>query len=179
MTTLAGGHELVKLSCASKGASARASSIWKRDSRQFGPQNALDGDSESAWKSAPSEESDPLAFYEIHFNRPVAVHELRMQFQGGFVGGDCAVYWKRPLTSNSSGEQGDTSEEWEESEELFVDPVDSNDTQSFPADVDGNRGKETCIALRIEFGKSSDFYGRIVIYSLEAWGLEVQGNTAT
>jgi len=178
MSSADGDHEIVKLSCTSKGASARASSTWKHDTRKFGPQNALDSQSEAGWKSAPSEENDPMAYYEIHFRRPVLVHEMRMQFQGGFAGMDCIVYKKKSQTTvEGSGEQNnDDNVEWEEYDELFVEPIDSNETQIFPVEMESdlNETNEPCTALRIEFGRSTDFYGRIVIYSLEVWGVEAQ-----
>mmetsp|Transcript_38968 Transcript_38968/g.81530 ORF Transcript_38968/g.81530 Transcript_38968/m.81530 type:complete len:189 (+) Transcript_38968:135-701(+) len=187
MSSADGEHESVKLSCPSKGASARGSSTWKHDTRKFGPQNALDSASDAAWKSAPSEEVDPMAYYEIYFHRPVSVKEMRVQFQGGFVGMDCIVYQKKSsnqttTTTNegsSSGEQqrnnDDKDVEWEEFDELFVEPQDSIEIQTFPVDEmesDEDEAYGTCTALRMEFGKSTDFYGRIVIYSLEIWGTE-------
>lgn len=169
--------EIVALSCVSTGTTSRASSTWKHDTRKFGPQHALDSSSDAAWKSAPSEENDdPMAYYEVYFHRPVAVHELRVQFQGGFVGMDCIVYQKttQPQSAEGSavGEQsnGDDVGEWEEMDELFLDPVDSNEVQTFPAERDSET--KDCTALRIEFGRSTDFYGRLVVYSLEVWGVE-------
>lgn len=151
-----------------------ASSTWQQDTRKFGPQHALDSQSMDAWKSAPSNESNPLAYYEIYFQRPVtSVREIRLQFQGGFVGMDCTVY-KKKLQSNHSANKSCNGCDWEELEEIFVDPVESNDIQIFQAEVDtvSSDDFDPCTALRIEFRKSSDFYGRIVIYSLEVWGLE-------
>lgn len=141
----------------------RASSTWKHDTRKFGPQHALDSQSDEAWKSAPSEETDPLAYYEIHFGRPVSIHELRIQFQGGFAGMDCIVHRRNK-----------EHDEWEEFDELYVDPIDSNEVQTFPTEVDDDENEtiEPCTALKIDFGRSTDFYGRIVIYSLEVWGKE-------
>lgn len=138
----------------------RASSTWKHDTRKFGPLNALNNNTEDAWKSAQSEESDPLAYFEIDFHRPVQVSELRLQFQGGFVGMDCIVYQKNDETTD-----------WEECEDLFIDPIDSNEVQTFESDADDAMSGK-CSSLRIEFGRSTDFYGRIVIYSLEVWGAE-------
>ena len=81
---------------------------------------------------------------------------------------DCTAYTKK-LRDNLDDDQ------WEESEELFLDTIESNDVQIFHADLDAiSLGEiDPCTALRIEFGKSTDFYGRIVIYSLEIWGLEL------
>jgi hypothetical protein len=142
----------------------RASSVWKHDARKFGPLNALDSQTDEAWKSAPSEDNDPLAYYEVHFQQSVCPREIRVQFQGGFVGMDCVVYQKR---------QKDDDNGWEEFEELFVDPIDSNEVQTFPVEMDADeQNNEAISALRIEFGRSTDFYGRIVVYSLEVWGVE-------
>jgi len=147
----------------------RASSIWKHDNRKFGPQNALDISSDAAWKSAPSGESDPLAYYEIYFNRPVIVHKMNIQFQGGFVGMDCIVHKKKHNTDTTT--DNNNEEDWEEFEELYLDTTDTTDVQTFP--VDDDTTEQPCTALRIDFGRSNDFYGRIIIYSLEVWGLEV------
>lgn len=155
----------------------RASSTWKHDTRRFGPANALDGSSDAAWKSAPSEGNDPSAYYEVHFHRDVDVRELRLQFQGGFAGGDCVAYLRR--TDRSDDDEGGPPRDdardgdgWEEFDELFVDPADSNEVQAFPVERDPDEAVEFCRSLRIEFGRSADFYGRIVVYSLEVWGFE-------
>ena len=112
---------------------------------------------------------------------------MRIQFQGGFVGMDCIVYKKTQQNIEREGspkvqgrQTNDNDEkEWEELEELFVDPIDTTDIQTFPADIEPNDTKNeqseySCTALRIEFGRSTDFYGRIVIYSLEVWGVEAE-----
>ena len=81
---------------------------------------------------------------------------------------DCIAYKKRHHQNNDNSSTNDNNDEWEEFEELFLDPIESNDVQVFSSDVDmiANEESDSCTALRIEFGKSSDFYGRIVIYSL-------------
>lgn len=88
---------------------------------------------------------------------------------------DCIAYKKRHHQNNDNSSINDNNDEWKEFEELFLDPIESNDVQVFSSDVDmiANEESDSCTALRIEFGKSSDFYGRIVIYSLEIWGLEL------
>jgi len=85
---------------------------------------------------------------------------------------DCTVYRKKQQHAEGNGDDG---EEWEEFDELYVDPVDSNDIQNFPAELDSDsiETREPCTSLRIEFERSTDFYGRIVIYSFEVWGAEV------
>jgi len=74
---------------------------------------------------------------------------------------ECIVYRK-----NSE------EEEWEEFDELFVEPIDSNEIQTFPIEMESDETVEPCKCLRFEFGKSTDFYGRIVIYSMEVWGVD-------
>ena len=184
----------------SSSSTARASSTWNRDTRRFGPQNALDGTSDLSWNSGPSSASennnemssssdgrssnnyDPSSsssfaqYYEIHFHRSVKVHEIRVQFQGGFVGLDCTVYKqrrrRRRRDDDTNNDIGD--DEWEEMEELYMDPMDTTDVQSFhPSDVNSLPSNPMVTAIRIEFGKSTDFYGRIVLYSIEVWGMEI------
>ena len=48
---------------------------------RFGPQHALDSGTDAAWKSAPSEGSEPN-YYEVIFGRSVEVRDLRIMFQG-------------------------------------------------------------------------------------------------
>lgn len=75
---------------------------------------------------------------------------------------ECMVYKK-----NSE------SDEWEEFEELYLETVESNEIQTFDVELaPGQTTVDPCEAIRIEFDKSSDFYGRIVIYTLEVWGTE-------
>jgi len=163
----------------SSSSTARASSTWNRDTRRFGPQNALDGASDYSWNSGPSassenNESSFAQYYEIHFHRSVKVHEIRVQFQGGFVGLDCTVYkQRRRRDDDTNNDIGD--DEWEEMEELYLDPMDTTDVQSFHPSDDMNSlpSNPMVTAIRIEFGKSTDFYGRIVLYSIEVWGMEI------
>ena len=64
-------------------------------------------------------------------------------------------------------------DDWEEFDELFMDTKESNEVQTFVVELGPDQTTvKPCDAIRIEFEKSSDFYGRIVIYSLEIWGKE-------
>ena len=73
---------------------------------------------------------------------------------------DCTVFTKTT----------DCQEEWEECEDLFIDAEDSNEMQVFEVESTC----VPCVSMRIEFGRSTDFYGRIVIYSLEVWGRRME-----
>jgi hypothetical protein len=71
--------------------------------------------------------------------------------------------------NNKDSEDG----QWEEFDELYMETIESNEVQTFDLELGpGQTAVEPCDAIRIEFGKSSDFYGRIVIYALEVWGTE-------
>ena len=82
----------------------------------------------------------------------------------------------RPPTVTGSHRPGLPSidnDDWEEFEELYMETIESNEVQCFGVEFSPDQSDvEPCRSIRIEFGKSSDFYGRIVIYSLEIWGIE-------
>ena len=151
----------VLLSSPSLGTTARASSVLKKNTKLYGPMNALDATNEtSCWNSdaVPSGASngdEPITF-TIHFGpkRMVQIDEIRIQFQGGFVAEECTACISK----------GD-DQEWVELEEP-IEPEDVNDMQTF-AIADEDR---TCNMLRLSFEGSSDFYGRVTIYKLEVWG---------
>ena len=87
---------------------------------------------------------------------------------------ECIVYRRKtqrdPISNNN---QSNADDEWEEFDELFMETIDSNEVQKFCVESDPPQSSnESCDAIRIEFGKGTDFYGRIVIYSLEVWGFE-------
>jgi len=72
------------------------------------------------------------------------------------------VYKQRRREDDSNDDIGD-DKKWEEMEELYIDPMDTTDVQSFyPSDNMISPSNPIVTAIRIEFGKSTDFYGRIV-----------------
>ncbi|KAL7483052.1 hypothetical protein ACHAWX_000174 [Stephanocyclus meneghinianus] len=80
---------------------------------------------------------------------------------------------KEDAERSYSKQQSHTSYELEEFDELFMETIDSNEVLKFCAECDPNQANnETCDAIRIEFGKITELYGRIVMYSLEVWGFE-------
>ncbi|NXE44352.1 NR2CA protein, partial [Ptilorrhoa leucosticta] len=88
----------------------------------------------------------------LDFPRPVKVSQLHIQFQGGFSSQLCTLEGCR------------TGEELVKISELY--PQDSHAMQiSFP------RVEETVLdKLRITFGSSTDFFGRVVVYHLGVLG---------
>jgi len=152
----------VILSSPSLGTTARASSVLKKNTKLYGPMNALDATNEtSCWNSdavpsGASSSGDESIIFTIHFgpNRMVQIDEVRIQFQGGFVAEECTACISK----------GD-DQEWVELEEP-MEPEDVNDMQTFAIAEDDR----TCNMLRLSFEGSSDFYGRVTIYKLEVWG---------
>jgi hypothetical protein len=83
--------------------------------------------------------------FEFSSPDPPTIKQIVIQFQGGFVGQDCFVEAGDPL----------------ELVENFY-PEDINNPQTFTL------SKPICAKhVKLVFPKSSDFFGRIIIYSLE------------
>lgn len=87
-------------------------------------------------------------FITLDFESPVEFKAVKIQFQGGFAGKDCSM-----IVTKATGE---------EIKEPFY-PEDVNKTQTFAL-----KERETNVkSVRLAFDSSFDFFGRIVIYSLE------------
>uniref|UniRef100_A0A7S2SH16 SUN domain-containing protein n=1 Tax=Eucampia antarctica TaxID=49252 RepID=A0A7S2SH16_9STRA len=173
---------MILLSCPSKGTSASASSVLNRNSKLYGPMNALDLKSgiSNCWNSdavvAPNggsknnnsvdgnDEGTSIDFI-IDFHRTVCVEEIRIQFQGGFVGKDCILY----VPNNNNDEK---EEKWLELEEAIVEPEDTTEVQCFDLTEESETNRRHCPTLKLKFDDSSDFYGRVTIYKIEVWGTE-------
>lgn len=137
-------------------ARCRVSSVLERNRAQYGADNMLPGaDAAACWAS---DQGRPQRV-QLAFQRPVRVGELRVMFQGGFVGQEMQLHVRR-----SGG-----NSEWEVVGGGAKDPEDSNELQSFPLSVDG-----PVDAMNVTFGRSTDFYGRVIVYSLDVLGWEAQ-----
>ncbi|NWV42247.1 NR2CA protein, partial [Grantiella picta] len=141
----------------------RVSSVLNRDVKQFGKQHLFDGSEETCWNS----DQGTSQWVTLDFPRPVKVSQLHLQFQGGFSSRLCTLEGCR------------TGEELVKISELY--PQDSHAMQiSFPRMMGGGFGgffgdfsivEETVLdKLRITFGSSTDFFGRIVVYHLGVLG---------
>jgi len=93
----------------------------------------------------------------VEFKRRVVVHEICLQFQAGFSAEMCRVMLKKPADDGASGE-------WEDCEET-LEPDDSLELQTFPLELPVD-----CVGLRLIFEDFCDFYGRITLYQMQAWG---------
>ena len=78
---------------------------------------------------------------------------------GGFVGVDCELLLRK-----------DEEGKFQKLEDAYVEPDDTNELQEFI--IPDSDTQPICTALRLSFGKSTDFYGRIMIYRFEVWGYE-------
>ncbi|NXV08738.1 NR2CA protein, partial [Cettia cetti] len=168
----------------------RVSSVLNRDVKQFGKQHLFDGSEETCWNSdqvwaqgqgqaaePPRARCDTAVptqgtsqWVTLEFPSPVKVSQLHIQFQGGFSSRLCTLEGCR------------TGEELVKISELY--PQDSHAMQiSFPRRMAGGnlgifwefccpgRVEETVLEkLKITFGSSTDFFGRIVVYHLGVLG---------
>lgn len=105
----------------------------------------------SCWNSAQGRPQ----YVHVYFHRVVSVASLDFMFQGGFVGQQVQVHFKQ------SGENA----LWEMAT-IDIDPIDSNDLQTFACALPHIQ------ALAFTFQRSTDFYGRVVIYRLQVWGTD-------
>ena len=123
---------------------AKVSSVLNKNVKEFGKKFLFDGREDTCWNS---DQGSPQ-FVLISFEKPPEkISQLQIQFQGGFVGTQCHVVVNETQTV-----------------EFF--PEDSNKLQTFSLD-----NVENCESLKIVFGASTDFFGRITIYQLKllAW----------
>jgi hypothetical protein len=60
----------------------RASSTWQQNTKIFGPLNALNNETEVAWKSAPSEDSELKNRWKAKFTIHTFAIKLQKQMEG-------------------------------------------------------------------------------------------------
>ncbi|NXE99460.1 NR2CA protein, partial [Menura novaehollandiae] len=139
----------------------RVSSVLNRDVKQFGKKHMFDGSEETCWNS----DQGTSQWVTLDFPRTVKVSQLHIQFQGGFSSRLCTLEGCR------------TGEELVKISELY--PQDNHAMQiSFPGMMMGGgiqgfrfQVEETVLdKLRITFGSSTDFFGRVVVYHLGVLG---------
>ncbi|XP_046883479.1 nuclear receptor 2C2-associated protein [Hypomesus transpacificus] len=126
---------------------SRVSSVLNRDVKQFGKKYMFDNNEETCWHS----DQGDTQWVALEFPQPVQVSELRLQFQGGFSGKTCRM--------EGSPKDGSFSKICD-----FY-PEDDNSAQSFPI-----REASVVHNLKIVFENSADFFGRIIVYSLDVLG---------
>jgi hypothetical protein len=144
----------------------RASSVLRRNVRQFGTANMFDGKEDTCWNS---DQGTPQTL-ELRFPQPVRVADVVVTFQGGFVGQDVDFTLLLPATASASpGDSAGAEGAWVPAG--HAEPDDVNVEQVFPLDA----GAAAALGLRIVFGRSTDFYGRVTVYKLDVRGWRAAG----
>lgn len=128
----------------------RASSILQKNTKLYGPLNALDSKESTCWNSEGIEGS--TQWFLLDFGRPVEPTEIRLQFQAGFAAEICHIDVK--------------DVEWEALDEVEWEDVHEIQTVTLEK-------TKTCTAIKLTFSEMTDFYDRVTIYRLEVWGKEV------
>lgn len=165
MTTTKRDKDIILLSQSSRGTIAKASSILQNNKKLYGPSNALDyTNTLTSWNSEGNSNGKNESFLVIDFsggqNRTVDPVELVVQFQAGFAAEEITVYRKITTTANKP--------QWSRVEEIEAE--DYHEAQSFPLAME-----EPTTALKIVFGETTDFYGRVIVYQIKIHGTE-EGN---
>ena len=119
---------------------AKVSSVLNKNVREFGKKFLFDHTDDTCWNS---DQGSPQ-FITLTFETPLKISQVQIQFQGGFVGTNCHF----------------VVNDGPDTVEFF--PEDSNKTQNFRLDL-----QDKCTSLKIVFGGSTDFFGRITIYHLK------------
>ncbi|KAJ2629360.1 Nuclear receptor 2C2-associated protein [Coemansia sp. RSA 1290] len=129
----------------------KVSSVLNRDVTGLGKQNLFDGNSETCWNS---EQGTPQHIL-VEFKQPVCIHSVVVQFQGGFAGKTTKLI------------DGDSK-----SEICPLYPEDNNKTQTLnlPLQEHGVERQK----IKLQFVNSTDFHGRIIVYSLDFCGSVAQ-----
>lgn len=129
--------------------SCAVSSTLDRNVTEFGKQHMFDGNASTCWSS----HTGSPQYVSIGFDEPVRVSAVRLMFQGGFVGRECMVQTRVTVLDS-----------WQDV--CAFTPDDSNAWQTFAVPA----GDEAVCGVRLFFGGSSDFYGRITIYAVDVLG---------
>uniref|UniRef100_A0A3P8SHQ3 Nuclear receptor 2C2-associated protein n=1 Tax=Amphiprion percula TaxID=161767 RepID=A0A3P8SHQ3_AMPPE len=126
---------------------SRVSSVLNRDVKQYGKTYMFDCNEETCWNSDQGE----CQWVSLEFPKSVKVSELKVQFQGGFSAKTC--------TLEGCPKDGDSAV----LSQFY--PEDNNSLQSFPIQEAPAVDK-----VKIMFENSADFFGRIIVYSLDVLG---------
>uniref|UniRef100_A0A336KMW9 CSON011887 protein n=1 Tax=Culicoides sonorensis TaxID=179676 RepID=A0A336KMW9_CULSO len=124
----------------------RVSSVLNRNNKENGKKYMFDDSEDTYWSS---DQGTPQ-FIVLEFASAIDFSAFKIQFQGGFAGKDCTIQ----ISKNAASD--------EMIKEQFF-PEDVNKSQSFKL----KDPVEDVKSIRLVFENSFDFFGRIVVYSLE------------
>uniref|UniRef100_A0A3Q2R1G1 Nuclear receptor 2C2-associated protein n=1 Tax=Fundulus heteroclitus TaxID=8078 RepID=A0A3Q2R1G1_FUNHE len=126
---------------------SRVSSVLNRDVKQYGKKFMFDCNEETCWSS----DQGDCQWVSLEFPQTVKVSEVKLQFQGGFSAKTCRLEGRL-----KDGDFLGLSQFY---------PEDNNCLQSFPI-----QEAPTVDKVKILFENSADFFGRIIVYSLDILG---------
>ncbi|KAA0712197.1 Nuclear receptor 2C2-associated protein TR4 orphan receptor-associated 16 kDa protein -like protein [Triplophysa tibetana] len=134
---------------------SRVSSVLNRDVKQLGKKFMFDANEETCWNS----DQGGCQWVILEFPQPVKATELRLQFQGGFSG-------------KTSKLEGFRQPEQAYEIHTFIRKI-SNDIKiknhfGFPIP-----DAPLVQRLKIVFENSADFFGRIIVYTLDILGEKI------
>ncbi|XP_065559232.1 nuclear receptor 2C2-associated protein-like [Artemia franciscana] len=122
----------------------KVSSVLERNTKEYGKQYLFDDKDDTCWNS---DQGLPQWVW-VEFESPVCLKAMEIQFQGGFAGQECV------LTA--------------ESEECRFYPKDNNSLQHF--EIPEIKSK----SFKLIIEKSTDFFGRIIIYKMNLLGNKLE-----
>ncbi|KAF0042306.1 hypothetical protein F2P81_005838 [Scophthalmus maximus] len=136
---------------------SRVSSVLNRDVKQYGKKFMFDCNEETCWNSDQGESQ----WVSLEFPQSVRVSEVKVQFQGGFSAKTCRL--------EGCPKDGDFTA----ISHLY--PEDNNSLQISFILITQHLSEETKEApavdkVKIMFENSADFFGRIIVYSLDILG---------
>lgn len=159
------------LSSPSLGTTAKASSVLNNNAKLYGANNALDHQNESScWNSEGRADGNTEHSFVVYFNRHVQISCIGLQFQGGFVAEECTLYTTKSIGSAAT----DSLVDWVEIQDAYIEPENVNHLQMFHLKECRNQEDLSCVAIKLIFKSSTDFYGRVILYKIEVHGKEMR-----
>jgi len=135
----------------------KVSSVLSNDRRVYGKKFLFDGKEETCWNS---DQGTPQ-WIHFGFDTVVTLTEIRLQFQGGFVGKECEL---GILPENAGAE---ASQIEAATPPFNFSAEDTNALQHFQIPVAHSiKGRQ----FYLNFSNSTDFYGRIIVYHFDILG---------
>ncbi len=133
--------------------SSKVSSVLNDDTTLYGKIHLFDQNNETCWNTQQGQNQ----YIIIKFTQLVTIHQLIIQFQGGFTAKPMII----SIGTNNNKQYIHNS---------TVQPIDSNNTQQFTLDNANNVNN-----IKLDFPDSTDLFGRICIYKLDIIGTVVNG----
>ncbi|KAJ2368448.1 hypothetical protein IW150_005405 [Coemansia sp. RSA 2607] len=134
-------------------AQTRLSSVITQDSQASARQHLFDGNAETCWTSSQGAPQ----YIDVRFTRPVHLNKVLVQFQGGFAGKTTRLMDRSQVEATTAAK-----------EICVLHFDDNNRRQTAELPVECREGEYSRVAL--VFPGSTDFYGRVVVYTLDLIG---------